>query len=180
MKRFIGDVIFATRREQKLTQDQYGAKYGISGPAVFKFEKNYVRPSLNLWLRMAKDAGMAERRAVLLWVKNRLPEPYDEYIDLQSVAVAERQAGYAKSKKGRKPDYAKIDTREEMREVAEKDQSLPSGLGELLADDELWALYKPTGHEINTLRDIFGPLGRGSKASFREALRVIRDFAHSF
>ena len=40
--------------------------------------------------------------------------------------------------------------------------------------------YKPTGHEINMLRDTFGPLGKGSKTTYREALRIIREFAHSF
>ena len=30
------------------------------------------------------------------------------------------------------------------------------------------------------LRDTFGPLGKGNKVAFREALRLIREFAHSF
>ena len=54
------------------------------------------------------------------------------------------------------------------------------GLRELLKDDDLWALYKPTGHEINLLRDLFSPLGRGSKSAYREALRLVREFTHSF
>ncbi|MCH8332801.1 hypothetical protein IIC65_02615, partial [Candidatus Sumerlaeota bacterium] len=57
---------------------------------------------------------------------------------------------------------------------------LPKPLRDLFADDDLWALYKPTGHEINLLRDLFSPLGEGSKSAFREALRLIREFTHSF
>lgn len=179
MQNYLGEIIYKTRQKENLTQDQYGSRYGVSGPAIFKFEKGYVKPSLELWLKMGSDAGLSERRAVLLWVKSKLPERFQEYIELQSAAVAESEAEYTK-KKGKKPDYSKFETREQMRSCIEKDKTLPPGLRGLIDDDELWALYKPTGHEINMLRDIFGPLGQGSESAFREALRVIREFSHSF
>ncbi|MEN6626838.1 MAG: helix-turn-helix transcriptional regulator [Candidatus Sumerlaeia bacterium] len=179
MKNYLGEIIYNSRQKENLTQDQYGARYNVSGPAIFKFEKGYVKPSLELWLKMAADAGLSERRSVLLWVKSKLPDEYQEYIELQSAAVAESEAEYAK-KKGKKLDYSKFETREQMREQTDKDKSIPKGLKELLDDDELWALYKPTGHEINLMRDLFGPLGRGNKVAYREALRLIREFAHSF
>jgi DNA-binding XRE family transcriptional regulator len=179
MKNYLGDVIYGSRQKGNLTQDQYGAKYNVSGPAIFKFEKGYVKPSLDLWLKMAEDASISQRRAVLLWVKSKLPDEFQEFIELQSAAVAESEAEYVK-KKGKKPDYSKFETREQMRDVMDKDKTLPKGLRDLLEDNELWALYKPTGHELNMLRDMFGPLGRGSKTAFREALRLIREFAHSF
>ncbi|MBI1784372.1 helix-turn-helix transcriptional regulator, partial [Candidatus Sumerlaeota bacterium] len=91
MKNYLGDIIYQSRLDQDLTQDQYGAKYNVSGPAIFKFEKGYVRPSLALWLRMAMDAGISERRSVLLWLKSKLPENYQDYIELQSAAVAETE-----------------------------------------------------------------------------------------
>ncbi|MCL5271402.1 MAG: helix-turn-helix domain-containing protein [bacterium] len=179
MKNYLGDIIYSSRQKENLTQDQYGSRYNVSGPAIFKFEKGYVKPSLELWLKMAADAGISQRRAVLLWVKSKLPDEFQDYIELQSAAIAESEAEYAK-KKGKKPDYSKFETREQMREVIDKDKTLPKGLKELLEDDELWALYKPTGHEINLLRDMFGPLGRGSSNAYREALRLTREFAHSF
>jgi transcriptional regulator with XRE-family HTH domain len=179
MKNYLGEIIYNSRQKENLTQDQYGARYSVSGPAIFKFEKGYVKPSLELWLKMAADAGLSERRSVLLWVKSKLPDEFQEYIELQSAAVAESEAEYAK-KKGKKLDYSKFETREQMRDQTDKDKSIPKGLKELLDDDELWALYKPTGHEINMLRDMFGPLGRGSKGQYREALRLVREFAHSF
>lgn len=179
MLNYLGDIIYKSRQQENLTQDQFGSRYGVSGPAIFKFEKGYVKPSLELWLKMASDAGISERRAVLLWVKSKLPEPFQEYIELQSAAVAESEVEYAR-KKGRKTNYAKVEHREQMRQLVAKDTALPKGLRELLEDDELWALYKPTGHEVNMLRDIFGPLGRGSKVAYREALRLIREFSHSF
>ncbi len=178
MKNYLGDIIYQSRLELDLTQDQYGAKYDVSGPAIFKFEKGYVRPSLALWLKMASDAGVSERRSVLLWLKSKLPESYQDYVELQSAAVAESE-GKSKKKDG-KTDYSKFEGREAIRDASSKDKALPKGLRELLDDPELWALFKPTGHEINMLRDIFGPLGRGSKGAFREALRLIREFTHSF
>ena len=179
MKNYLGDIIFENRQKANLTQDQYGAKYSVSGPAVFKFEKGYVKPSLDLWLKMAADADLSQRRAVLLHVKSKLPEEFQDYIEMQGVAAMEKEAENAK-KKGAKPDYSKFENREQMRGILDKDKTLPKGLRELLEDDELWSLYKPTGHEINMLRDTFGPLGKGNKVSFREALRLIREFSHSF
>jgi hypothetical protein len=84
---------------------------------------------------------------------------------------------YAKRAKKSGVDYAGVKNRDEIRAAAGADGSLPEGLRELLADDEMWALYKPTGREINLLRDIFGPLGRGRKRSYREALLLLRDFS---
>lgn len=178
---YIGEIIYKSRMNLDLTQDEYGARYSVSGPAVFKFEKGYVRPSLELWLQMAEDAGLPERRSVLLWLKSKLPAKYQDYVELQGAVAAESPIGYGKKKKGTKGvDYSKFEEREEMRQAAAGDKELPKALRDMLEDDELWALYKPTGHEINMLRDIFGPMGKGNKSAYREALRLIREFTHSF
>jgi transcriptional regulator with XRE-family HTH domain len=183
IKNYLGEIIYRSRLQMDLTQDEFGARYSVSGPAIFKFEKGYVRPSLELWLNMAKETEMPERRAVLLWLKSKLPVKYQEYIELQGAAAAESEAaGKSKAarKKGGQTDYSTFEERDGMRAAANEDKTMPKGLKELLDDDELWSLYKPTGHEINMLRDIFGPLGKGSKAAFREALRLVREFTHSF
>jgi len=173
MRNHIGNIIYAARQEQDLTQDQYGAKYEVSGPAVFKFEKGYVRPSLKLWVRMAFDAGLSEHRAILVWLKAKLPEQYQDLIEFQGAAAL---AGEAKSSRKKLTDYATIKDRDRIRSAAADDASLPRGLKEFISDSELWALFKPTGSEINALRDIFGPLGNGNKHQYREALRVLREF----
>jgi transcriptional regulator with XRE-family HTH domain len=183
-KNYLGEIIYRSRLDNQLTQDEFGARYSVSGPAVFKFEKGYVRPSLELWLRMAGDAGIPERRAVLLWLKSKLPAEYQDYVELQGAAVAEKGASGKGRKRGEKAektvDYSTFEIRKDMQDAAQKDKTLPKALRELLDDDELWGLFKPTGHEINMLRDVFGSLGRGSKSSYREALRLIREFTHSF
>ena len=58
----------------------------------------------------------------------------------------------------------------------EGDKDMPAGLKALVEDDELWALYRPTGAEVQRLRDIFGPLGNGDKDQYRDALTVVREF----
>ena len=178
MENILGDIIYEMRTKANLTQDQYGYKLGVSGPAIFKFEKGYVNPSLELWLKMAADAEIPQRRAILLWTKRKLPEQFQQFIELQAPASADAEV--KNIKKGKKPDYSKFENRERMRETLAKDKTLPKELRALLEDDNIWALFKPTGHEINVLRDTFAPLGKGSKQSYREALLLIRVFAHSF
>ena len=78
MSNLLGQKIQQLRRKLRLTQDQFGSRYSVSGPAIFKFEKGYVNPSLELWLKMAKDCGLDERDGVLLWTKCKLPEKYQD------------------------------------------------------------------------------------------------------
>ena len=170
----LADTIYKSRLAMGLTQDELGQRYDVTGPAIFKFEKGFVRPSLKLWLRIAQDADLTERRAVLMWIQTKLPQEYQQYVDL-----AASPNDRPRTKRGL-IDYSQFETREAMHAAAAKDTKLPKPLRDLLADDELWTLYKPTGHEINLLRDLFSPLGKGSRDAFREALRLIREFTHSF
>jgi transcriptional regulator with XRE-family HTH domain len=171
----IGEIIFNRRKAQNQTQDEYGRQFDVSGPAVFKFEKGYVKPSLDLWLKMAKDAGVPLKRAVLVWAKAKLPKEYQVYIELQSgFETSEPTAG---RKAPKHTSFAKLKSRDEIRQAAKSDKEFPKGLRELLEDDELWSLYRPTGEEIDRLREIFSPLGVGSVAAYRDALRVLREFS---
>ena len=172
--KILAGTILKSRLAMGLTQDEFGQHYDVSGPAIFKIEKGFVRPSLKLWLRIAQDAELTERRAILLWLQSKLPPQYQQYVDLAASAT-----DLPRIKKGL-IDYSSIETREAMHAAVARDTKLPKPLRDLLADEELWALYKPTGHEINFLRDLFSPLGKGSKKAFREALRLIREFTHSF
>lgn len=174
MENLIGEEIYENRLKTGLTQDEFGAKYSISGPAVFKFEKGYVKPSLDLWLKMSKDFGLDERKSVLIWAKSRLPENFQYLIDINAIPVREESESYGKAKPG--IDYSKFADRKEMRKVLLKDNTLPKGLKELVSDEEIWLIYKPTGAEINFLKNSFGTLGEGTKSGYREALRLYREF----
>lgn len=176
MSNVLGAIIFELRKQKQLTQDQFGASLGITGPAVFKFEKGQVRPSLDLWMKIATEAEIPERRAILLWLQAKLPPKFRHYIepDQSNSSWGKRVA------RDGNVDYASFDDREAIRTAMSKDRKLPRALKDLMADDELWELFKPNGHEINMLRDIFSPMGKGSKARYAEALRLIREFTHSF
>jgi len=175
MSNEIGTLIADSRTKMDLTQDQFGRKYGVSGPAIFKFEKNYVKPSLDLWLRMAKDVNLSEQAAVLTWVKAKLPKRYQAFINPHAATVHEEEGKYGKKKEVSSP--AKIVDAKEIRKRILADASAPHGLKQMLKDEDLWALYKPTSQEIHVLRDVFGQLGAGSKSAYREALRLIREFS---
>ena len=86
-EKHIAKIIERLRKRQGLVQNEFGERYGVSGPAIFKFEKGFITPSLKLWLPMAQDVGLDERRAVVLWVKDKLPEPYQQHVDLLSAAT---------------------------------------------------------------------------------------------
>jgi transcriptional regulator with XRE-family HTH domain len=183
MKDFISEIIHGSRQRENMTQDEFGRRYGISGPAVFKFENAQIRPSLELWLKIAADAGIPERRSIILWIKAKLPEPLRHYVELQVGAGPEdkktgKRAGRP-SAGPKKTDYSKCTSRRDLLAAAAKDAGLPQGLRGLLASDEQWALYKPTGLEVNMLRDIFAPIGNGTVAHYRDALRLIREFSRS-
>lgn len=176
MKSEIGTMISKARQDAGLTQDQFGRKYNVSGPAIFKFEKGYVRPSLDLWLLMARDMELSEQQAVLMWVRGKLPRKYQHLIDVETPkAVKEAQRAYSRSKK----KGSKANTSDELRQEIMNDRNAPSGLKRLLKDEDLWALYKPQMHELDTLRNVFGEMGHGSKSSYREALRLVREFTGS-
>ena len=166
----IGQIMRRSRLAQDLTQDQYAEKYQLSGPVVFKFERGYLRPKRETWLAMADNAGLTQRRAVAVWLKAKLPPEYRHHVQLQAAVEPA-------PKRKAQTDYARISDRAQLRLTAAADQQLPSGLRELLADDERWALYKPTGAEINRLRDIFSRLGQGTSDHYRRALRLVREFS---
>ncbi len=174
MENLIGQEIYENRLKTNLTQDEFGAKYGVSGPAVFKFEKGYVKPSFDLWLKMAKEFGIEEKKSVLMWAKSRLPDSFQDLIDVNAPIVKETAPPYKKEKPG--IDYSKFADKKEMRKALLKDEALPKGLKDFVMDEELWMIFKPTGPEINYLINTFGKLSDGTKSGFREVLRLLREF----
>lgn len=171
MKSEIGALIAECREKSGLTQDQFGQKYNVSGPAIFKFEKGYVKPSLELWLQFAKDLSISEQQAVLLWIKAKLPKKFQGFVLLETAAVREDAKAY-----GKKSKLDGITDASKAREAVLAERAMPKGLKRLLKDDDLWELYKPSATEINVLATTFGKLGDGTKSSYREALRLIREF----
>ena len=176
MENTIGDRIAESRLKLGLTQDQFGARYGVTGPAVFKFEKGYVKPSLELWLKMSKDCGIAEKKAVLLWVRSKLPREYQAFIELSSPGASETPTA---SQPRDKSDYSRVGDARDLRQQLLADNNLPAGMRVLFQDDEFWALYHPTGEEVQMMIDKFGSYSDAKESLFRDAIRLIRGFVRS-
>ena len=176
MKNYLGDVIYQSRQKDNLTQDQYGAKYNVSGPAIFKFEKGYVKPSLDLWLKMARDCDIPEKKAVLLWIKAKLPREYQSCIDLSGMAVSESAVAGPPSDR---PNYTRISDQRDLRQHLLADATLPAGMKAMFKDDEFWVLYRPSGQEVQMLIEKFGSYIEAKEPLFREAIRLVRSFIRS-
>lgn len=167
----IGKTIERYRKSLGKTQDQLGAMYSVTGPAIFKFEKGYVKPSLELWMKIAYDAGLTPRKALVCWIKDKLPE---QYVEIFKSIESEAERGEAAEEKPQ--GYSQHQDRETLRKAVLCDPSLPGNLIELLRDEEFWALYKPKGVEIDQLVRLCTPFPEGTPDMYRDALRLIRQF----
>ncbi len=49
----------------------------------------------------------------------------------------------------------------------------------MCGDDEFWALYRPTGQEVQLLIEKFGNYMEAKEPLFRDAIRLIREFVRS-
>jgi DNA-binding XRE family transcriptional regulator len=171
MNNRIGKTIERYRRSLGKTQDQLGAMYSVTGPAIFKFEKGYVKPSLELWMKIAYDAGLTPKKSLLCWIKDKLPEQYLEIIESM-----EAESEKAEPTESRPAGFAQQQDRETLRRAVLCDPSLPTGLVELFRDDEFWSLYKPRGIEVDHLVRLCAPFHEGTPDMYRDGLRLIRQF----
>jgi DNA-binding XRE family transcriptional regulator len=131
MENILGVKIAEAREKMKLTQDQFGARYGVSGPAVFKFEKGYVKPSLDLWLKMAHDSNLGEKKAVLMWIKAKLPREFQSFIEMSATGVSESAPAYGTAEQ---PNYARMGDPSQIRQKLLDDAALPPGMKAMFGD----------------------------------------------
>lgn len=143
----MGEMIYGWRINADLTQDEFGSRHNISGPAVFKFEKGYVRPSLALWQSMAGDNDITEERAVLMWAREKVPPEYRHLIDVQIAPFLNGK----KKKAGAEPAYI-----QRWRKTDEFHQLMPSS------------------GEVATIRNVFDKIGPGETPDLTNLLLTIR------
>jgi len=172
MNNRIGKTVERYRRSLGKTQDQLGAMYSVTGPAIFKFEKGYVKPSLELWMKIAYDAGLTPKKALMCWIKDKMPEQYLEIFEAMEAASDKAEPTTAARPQG----FSQHEDREALRKAVLCDPSLPASLVELFRDDEFWTLYKPRGVEIDHLVRLCAPFSEGTSDIYRDALRLIRQF----
>ncbi len=169
----IGKTIERYRKSLGKTQDQLGAMYSVTGPAIFKFEKGYVKPSLELWMKIAYDSGLTPKKALLSWIKDKLPE---QYLEVFESLEAESERAVAAQPARPAAGYSQYTDREALRKAVLCDPALPGALVELFRDDEFWALYKPRAIEIEHLVRFCNGFGEGTPDMYRDALRLVRQF----
>lgn len=164
----LGSRIFKFRKGNKLTQMDLAERYKVSGPAIFKFEKGFVTPSLKLWLIIAADMGIPEKEAVLLWIKEKVPKKFHFLIQTNQnldVSALEKELKEA----SKQDDSLRI-----MREVILNNPEISPSLKKFVGNKEMWGIFKPNCDELTFLIELDNNYPRITLAQFREAMIVAR------
>lgn len=176
----IGSLIRDHRLRLGLTLDAMGARYRISGPSVFKMEKGFVHPSLEIWLRISSDMSMDERDAVLAWIRASLPREFHPY--LEELSSDGRKGRDGADGDGAARPYARIKDADELGRAVKADRSIPRALTEVLEDREIRDGFRPTGADVDLVLEILRGTGAAkggrkvTRAQIVEALRLVREF----
>ena len=137
----LGSRIMDYRKEHDLTQTDLAVRFDVSGPAIFKFEKGFVTPSLRLWLKMAANLGIPEKEAVLVWVREKLPQKMRSIVDETSILDV----------RGLRADLLALppsaDVHKKIRDTLNENPDLSPVLKAFAATPGLWDVLKPTVKE---------------------------------
>lgn len=109
---------------------------------------------------MAEDADILQRKDALIWIRNHLPAPFQQYIVVMDEPISGAQ-------------------RKHVLALLQEDRPLPTELQELLEAVEFWQLYKPTAVELRRLHEIVSILGSADKQTYCDMLLLIRYFLQS-
>ncbi|MFP4382112.1 MAG: helix-turn-helix domain-containing protein [Candidatus Sumerlaeia bacterium] len=167
-KSILGTRIMDFRKSNHLTQADLADRYEISGPAVFKFEKGFVTPSLKLWQKMAKDMDIPEKEAVLIWVKEKLPARMHKMIRERSVLDMEEM------KKQLEEASKEQDSSAAMRSIILGNPDITPSFQEFVSEKTVWEIMKPTLEEVVFLIEIDQWMPRLTVDQFRDLLIVAR------
>ncbi len=165
----LGARIMDFRKSGKLTQSDLAERYHVSGPAIFKFEKGFVTPSLKLWEVIANDIGIPEREAVLLWVKEKLPNKMHNLIrissslDIKALALELDVIGKGK------------DSQKKLRQAILQNYEIAPALKKFVAQAEMWKVFKPTAKELKFLIEVDQVLPNLSITQYRDLMLVARE-----
>ena len=165
----LGSRIMKYRKARKLTQADLAERYKVSGPAIFKFEKGFVTPSLRLWQQIAADIGIAEKEAVLLWVKEKLPTRFHGIVTeapvLDVPALKEELEQVGKDR----------DSQRKLRDTVLKNPEISPSLKKFVSQNDVWNIMKPTHEEVIFLIELDKAFPLLTVEQFRDALLVGRE-----
>ena len=165
----IGSRMITFRKDHSLTQADLATRYKVSGPAIFKFEKGFVTPSLKLWYTIASDMGISEKEAVLMWVKEKLPRRLHSLIETApELDVA--SFGKELEAKSKRPHAA-----EAMRDAVLDNPEVSPSLKKFIGNKEMWGIFRPTSKELVFLVELDKTYPLVSMVAFREAMVIARE-----
>jgi transcriptional regulator with XRE-family HTH domain len=167
----LGARIMKYRKSHKLTQADLADRYKVSGPAIFKFEKGFVTPSLRLWQQIAADIGIAEKEAVLLWVREKLPSRLHGFVTEAPVL------NVASLKKDLEGVSKESDSQKKLRDAILKNPEISPSLKKFVSQSEIWRIMKPTHKELIFLVELDKAFPLLTVEQFRDALLVGREIA---
>lgn len=164
----LGARIMKFRKSHNLTQADLAERYKVSGPAIFKFEKGFVVPSLKLWLTIAADMGIPEKEAVLIWVKEKLPSRF------HSLVKAKPSFDISPLKQELEAKGTDQAGSKQMRETILGNPEISPSLKKFIGNNEMWTIFKPTSRELLFLIELDKAFPLISLRQFREAMIVSR------
>ena len=160
--------LMSFRKKNHLTQADLAVRYGVSGPAIFKFEKGFVLPSLRLWQKMAADMDIPDKEAILMWIREKVPPRLTSHLKIgcspdistlieQITAVPDGASAY--QKRGAL--------------IIENPDVSPS-LKRFISESKMWEIFKPCLEEIVFLIEIDQQMDRLNTNQYRDLLVVAR------
>lgn len=164
----LGSRIMKYRKAHNLTQADLAERYGVSGPAIFKFEKGFVTPSLKLWQKIAANIGIPEKESVLIWVKEKLPPGMKNLVSEMPILDLATLEADLKAAKG--PGASK-----KMREILQANSDISPALKKFAASAEAWTIIKPTIDEVLFLISLTQTLDLTCVSQFRDAIMIARE-----
>jgi DNA-binding XRE family transcriptional regulator len=156
------------RKERDLTQSDLAVRFNVSGPAIFKFEKGFVTPSLQLWLKIATGMGMPEKEAVLVWVREKLPVNMRKMVDETTVLDVN----------GLRDTLLALpetdDVHRKVRDVLNENPDLSPVLKTFAAAPAFWDVLKPSVKEALFLVDLTQQANVSTVEQLRDAVLLGR------
>lgn len=164
----LGARIMNYRKERDCTQADLAVRFNVSGPAIFKFEKGFVTPSLRLWLKIATGMGIPEKEAVLLWVREKLPNNMRHMVDETTVLDVDglRNALLALTEDA--------DVHKKVREILSDNPDLSPVLKTFASAPAYWDVIKPSVKEALFLVELTQQANISSVEQLRDAVMVAR------
>lgn len=164
----LGARIMSYRKERDLTQADLAVRFNVSGPAIFKFEKGFVTPSLSLWLKIATGLGIPEKEAVLVWVREKLPANMRSWVDETTVldVAGLRDALLALRET--------TDVHKQIRDVLGENPDISPVLKTFAAASAFWGVLKPSVKEALFLVELTQQANVSTVEQLRDAVMLGR------